>query len=95
MAEKFQAMVVLGMANSRMKDFYDIWIMSRNFNFSGSILCNSIHSTFKSRGINIPTDIPFALTDSFFEDSVKRRQWEAFVRKKKIQMGNMEFPDIS
>ncbi|NIM12132.1 MAG: nucleotidyl transferase AbiEii/AbiGii toxin family protein [Candidatus Aminicenantes bacterium] len=93
-AEKFQAMVVLGMANSRMKDFYDIWMMSQKFDFSGSILCDSIHSTFKRRSINIPTDIPFALTDSFFEDSVKKIQWKAFVRKKKINMDNVELSDI-
>jgi predicted nucleotidyltransferase component of viral defense system len=93
-AEKFQAMVVLGMANSRMKDFYDIWVMSQKFDFSGSVLYNSIHSTFKRRSINIPADIPFALTDSFGNDSVKKVQWKAFVRKKKIKPDNVEFSDI-
>jgi hypothetical protein len=93
-AEKFQAMVVLGMANSRMKDFYDIRVMSQKFDFSGSVLYNSIHSTFKRRGINIPADIPFALTDSFGNDSVKKVQWKAFVRKKKIKTDNEEFSDI-
>jgi hypothetical protein len=93
-AEKFQAMVVLGMANSRMKDFYDIWVMSQKFNFSGSILCNSVRSTFKRRGIYIPVDIPFAFTGSFSEDSVKKVQWKAFVRKKKIKMDNVDLFDI-
>jgi hypothetical protein len=93
-AEKFQAMVVLGMANSRMKDFYDIWVMSQKFNFSGSILCNSIYSTFKKRGIRIPVDIPLALTDSFFKDRVKKVQWKSFVRKKKIIIESVELSDI-
>ncbi len=94
-AEKFQAMVVLGMANSRMKDLYDIWVMSQKSSFSGSILCNSIQSTFKRRGFGIPVDIPIALTDSFFKDSVKKAQWTAFVGKKKIKVGEVDLTDIA
>ena len=94
-AEKFQATVVLGMANSRMKDFYDIWVMSQKFSFAGSILCDSIQSTFKRRGINIPIDIPFALTDSFFKDSIKKTQWKAFARKKRIKEGDVDLTDTA
>ena len=57
-------------------------------------LGDSIQSTFKRRGINIPIDIPFVLTDSFFEDSEKKVKWKAFMRKKKIQINNVEFSDI-
>jgi hypothetical protein len=69
--------------------------MSQKSGFSGSILCNSIQSTFKRRGFGIPVDIPIALTDSFFKDSVKKAQWKAFVKKKKIKEGDVDFTDIA
>lgn len=74
--------------------YHGIRVMSQKFDFSGSILCNSIHSTFKRRGINIPSDIPFALTDSFGKDNVKKVQWKAFLRKKKIKTADVEFLDM-
>ncbi|RUX51484.1 nucleotidyl transferase AbiEii/AbiGii toxin family protein [Mesorhizobium sp. M4A.F.Ca.ET.050.02.1.1] len=78
-AEKFQAMVALGRANSRMKDFYDIWILSRSFTFDDDRLPRAIAATFERRGTAIPQDLPDALTHAFAEDAAKRRQWRAFV----------------
>lgn len=78
-AEKFQAMVMLGRANSRMKDFYDIWILSRSFDFSDDRLARAIAATFVRRRTPIPTELPDALTDAFAKDEQKRRQWYAFV----------------
>lgn len=78
-AEKFHAMVMLGRANSRMKDFYDIWILSRSFDFSGDRLVWAIAATFERRETPIPTELPGALTDAFAEDEQKQRQWHAFV----------------
>ncbi|MBX4863944.1 nucleotidyl transferase AbiEii/AbiGii toxin family protein [Rhizobium leguminosarum bv. viciae] len=78
-AEKFQAMVALGRANSRMKDFYDIWILSRSFSFDGDRLPRAIAATFARRGTMIPRDLPDALTPAFAEDAQKQRQWRAFV----------------
>ncbi|MCP4147759.1 MAG: nucleotidyl transferase AbiEii/AbiGii toxin family protein [bacterium] len=93
-AEKFQAMVDLGIANSRMKDFYDIRMMSKEFSFSGAILKNSIQATFTRRGTTIPQEVPFALRPLFSEDRVKKLQWDAFIRKKRVEVSNEELPDI-
>tara|TARA_R110000824_G_scaffold366730_1_gene555431 strand:- start:28245 stop:29114 length:870 start_codon:yes stop_codon:yes gene_type:complete len=78
-AEKFQAMVALGRANSRMKDFYDIWILSRSFTFDDDRLPRAIAATFARRGTAIPQDLPDALTPAFATDEQKQRQWHAFV----------------
>ncbi len=61
-AEKFQAMVMLGMANSRMRDFYDIWILAKHFPFNGRTLCEAIKATFNRRRTLWPTAPPMALT---------------------------------
>lgn len=80
-AEKLQAMVMLGIANSRMKDFYDVWTLSRLFDFHGESLADAIAATFERRQTAIPDGAPFALTDEFATDSAKQTQWSAFVRK--------------
>ena len=77
-AEKFQAMVALGRANSRMKDFYDIWILSRTFHFAEDRLARAISATFARRQTAVPTEVPDALTSAFAEDPLKQRQWAAF-----------------
>lgn len=78
-AEKFQAMVALGRANSRMKDFYDIWFLAKTFAFDDERLARAIAATFKRRQTDIPADIPDCLTDGFAQDNQKRKQWDAFV----------------
>jgi Nucleotidyl transferase AbiEii toxin, Type IV TA system len=64
-AEKLQAMVYLGEINSRMKDFYDIWLLSRRFDFDGAILQKAIVATFQNRKTPISIETPIALTDQF------------------------------
>jgi predicted nucleotidyltransferase component of viral defense system len=78
-AEKFQAMVALGRANSRMKDFYDIWILTRTFSFAPDRLTRAIAATFARRQTAIPTETPDGLTPAFAEDPLKQRQWAAFI----------------
>ena len=78
-AEKFQAMVMLGRANSRMKDFYDIWILSRTFPFTGERLARAIAATFARRRTEIPLEVLDALTPEFSSDPGKQHQWTAFV----------------
>lgn len=78
-AEKFQAMVALGRANSRMKDFYDIWSLSRLHTFEGDRLARAIAATFVRRNTPIPTELPDALTAAFAQDVSKQRQWSAFL----------------
>jgi len=80
-AEKFQAMVYLGRANSRMKDFYDVWVLSKVYAFDEARLVKAIAATFERRRTAIPSRVPDALTPEFARDSSKRRQWEAFVRE--------------
>jgi len=79
-AEKFQAMVMLGLANSRMKDYYDIWILSRRYDFDAERLSRAIAATFARRGTVIPEEVPDALTAAFASNATKQRQWAAFVR---------------
>ncbi|RWK68269.1 nucleotidyl transferase AbiEii/AbiGii toxin family protein [Mesorhizobium sp.] len=89
-AEKFQAMVALGRANSRMKDFYDIWILSKSFDFADDRLARAIAATFARRDTPIPVDLPDALTLAFANDEQKQRQWSAFVRDVAVNPGNFE-----
>ena len=79
-AEKFQAMVDLGKANSRMKDYYDVWIISQAFEVDRSRLAAAISATFARRNTAIPDAVPDGLSRAFAEDAVKRRQWETFKR---------------
>ena len=74
-AEKFEAMVKLGMLNSRMKDFYDIWLLSRQFDFKGAELVQAIRLTFERRGTKLPLEIE-AFTRPFVD--AKQTQWSAF-----------------
>jgi predicted nucleotidyltransferase component of viral defense system len=80
-AEKYQALVTLGMANSRMKDFYDLWIISSEFDFDGLMLSKAIGNTFSRRHTPLPEHVPFGLSLEFYRDSQKNTQWNAFVRK--------------
>ena len=80
-AEKLQAMVKLGVLNSRMKDFYDVWLLSKTFNFEGERLGKAVTKTFEKRNTGIP-EAPDFLGPSFAQE--KRVQWQAFVRKTKI-----------
>jgi predicted nucleotidyltransferase component of viral defense system len=79
-AEKFQAMVVLGLANSRMKDFYDVWVLSRAYEFEDDRLARALAATFQRRDTVLPAEAPEALTATFANDLTKQRQWQAFVR---------------
>jgi hypothetical protein len=80
-AEKLEAMVQLGMANSRMKDFYDIAVLARDFDFDGALLARAIRATFERRKTALLATTPVALTAAFAEDSTKKTQWSGFVRK--------------
>jgi predicted nucleotidyltransferase component of viral defense system len=80
-AEKLEAMVRLGLANSRMKDFYDLVLLSRMFEFDGALLVRAIRATFERRGTPLPAGLPSALTPAFAGDPAKAAQWGAFMRK--------------
>lgn len=79
-AEKFEAAVKLGMVNTRMKDFYDLWLLSRQFDFNGKTLAEAMRATFAKRGTAI-TAMPTAFTPAFHDDAQKQAQWQAFVAR--------------
>lgn len=79
-AEKLEALVQLGLANSRMKDFYDLDLLRRTFAFDDTLV-DAVSATFTRRGTPIPTEVPIGLRDDFGADSVKRSQWAAFLRR--------------
>ena len=81
-AEKLQAMVFLGMINSRMKDFYDLWILANQFPFKGSPLQKAITQTFANRRTPISVNIP-ALTQRFASE--KQKQWDAFLSRNVLE----------
>lgn len=89
-AEKFQAMVVLGLANSRLKDFYDIWVLSRSYDFEGERLARAMTATFARRRTLLPTTLPEALTSGFAQDPIKRQQWQALLRDVSGQAGSLD-----
>jgi predicted nucleotidyltransferase component of viral defense system len=93
-AEKFQAMVSLGIRNSRIKDFYDIWFLCKNFEFQGDLLRQAFINTFQRRKTEIPLKEPLALTEEFANDSDRHKQWQAFKNKLKIVNAPNSFGDL-
>ena len=89
-AEKFQAMVALGLANTRLKDFYDIWALSRSHQFDKSRLAQAIGATFARRQTVIPIAVPDALTPAFATDPNRQRQWSIFVRDVALDPGSLD-----
>ncbi|MEO6277507.1 nucleotidyl transferase AbiEii/AbiGii toxin family protein [Roseateles sp.] len=79
-AEKFHAMVVLGRANTRMKDYYDVWMLTGAFEIDPERLHRAIVATFERRRTSIPLGTPDGLSDAFATDPGKQRQWDAFAR---------------
>jgi Nucleotidyl transferase AbiEii toxin, Type IV TA system len=94
-SEKLEAMVKLGIANSRMKDFHDLRSLSNTFAFDGKTLTSAVRATFKQRGTALPLEgVPLAFTPEFYEDENKVKQWNAFCTKNKPYVQQTEFKDI-
>jgi hypothetical protein len=74
-------MIKLGMANRRMKDFYDLWVLAQKFEFQSTALAATIPATFDTRRASLPVLAPLALRPDFFDLPNKQRQWRAFLRK--------------
>lgn len=83
-AEKYQAIVALGQANSRMKDYYDLVALSRLFEFDGAQLGSAIKATFERRGTAIPDELPTGLSATFSGDKQKNEQWKAFAQREPL-----------
>lgn len=93
-AEKLHAMVSLGMANSRMKDFFDVWLLAKDFDFDGNELVEAVSATFERRATNIPIEGPLALTTTFSGDPGKLVQWKAFVTRSRPTATPPALPEV-
>jgi hypothetical protein len=82
-AEKLEALTVLGLLNSRIKDYYDLALLSRLYAFEGQVLVDAIRSTFRHRGTAVEV-IPVGLTHAFSSDPARAMQWRAFVRRSRF-----------
>lgn len=94
-ADKFQAMVMLGMANSRMKDFFDLWTLAREYEFDGQLLSEAIRATFERRETELPATSPLALTAEFAADEAKAKQWSAFLLRSNLQPPTLTLLEVT
>ena len=81
-AEKFEALVTLGMANSRLKDFYDLWLIAQTFEFRQPVLVDAVRRTFERRETTLPTDTPVGLSDEFA--TAWAVQWRTFLGRERM-----------
>ena len=85
-SEKLHAIALLGMTNSRVKDYLDLWVMLDRESLNMNTLAQAISATFTRRGMAVPTDLPMGLSDEFAADPSRQALWAAFVRKNDLAM---------
>jgi Nucleotidyl transferase AbiEii toxin, Type IV TA system len=93
-SEKFEVMVSLGLANSRMKDLYDLYTLSQDFSFDSTALSEAIKKTFATRKTDLPTKLPVVFTSEFFGDADKKKQWAAFCSKNRAYVAELSLEGI-
>lgn len=93
-AEKLEAAVKLGMINSRMKDFYDLLVIFRSFQYDEAMLARAIGETFTRRGTPLPQVVPQGLSDEFGSDPTASRRWREFLRFKQVVNEPTDFADV-
>jgi hypothetical protein len=84
-AEKFHAVCLLGMANTRMKDYFDLWVLLTEETLDTAELHRAVQATFARRRLDIPEATPVGLSDAFAQDATKQKQWTAFLKKNRLQ----------
>ena len=85
-SEKLHAIALLGMTNSRVKDYLDLWVMLDRESLNMNTLAQAISATFTRRGMAVPTDLSMGLSDEFANDPSRKALWTAFVRKNDLAM---------
>lgn len=94
-SEKFEAIVKLGMLNSRMKDFYDIWLMMRQFNFSGANLTEALKRTFNNRKTDLPKQKPLFANEIYDIKADRQMLWKTFLIKNEIKHAPLELGTVA
>ncbi len=89
-AEKLEAIVSLGMTNSRMKDYFDLRALALEGVLDARLLGDAIAATFQRRGTAVPVDVPLGLSDEFARDAAKRAQWKAFLGKNRLDAPTLD-----
>ena len=84
-AEKFHAVCLLGMANTRMKDYFDLWVLLTEGALDPSELHRAVEATFQRRKLAVPSAVPSGLSDAFALDAAKQKQWVAFLKKNRLE----------
>ncbi len=93
-AEKVNAMVVHGIMNSRLKDFYDVYILLNHMNIDDDLLAQAIGATFKRRKVKLPQQMPVAFSSAFLEDGTKEIQWKAFLNRSNLSSFELTLSEI-
>ena len=88
-AEKFHAVCLLGMANTRMKEYFDLWVLLTEGALEPTELRRAIDATFARRQLQVPDTTPSGLSHAFAQDAVKTAQWIAFLKKNRLQALNL------
>ena len=84
-AEKFHAVCLRGMANTRLKDYFDLWVLLTEGALEPAELRRALEATFARRQLAVPSTLPSGLTDAFAGDAMKQRQWAAFLKKNRLE----------
>ncbi len=93
-AEKFWIMVHLEQANTRLKDYYDLWTLATRFSFEGETLCQAMQATFARRKTAIPAEIPIGLTPDFSDNPLKQSQWASFLKKSRLVKESITLTEV-
>jgi predicted nucleotidyltransferase component of viral defense system len=93
-AEKTEAIVKLGMLNTRFKDYFDLHFLATGYSFDGPTLAQAMTATFARRGTSIPAIAPVGLTETFSTDANKLTQWTAFLRRGRVPPPDRTFPEL-
>ena len=83
-AEKLHAIALLGMTNSRVKDYFDLSVLLEREILDADLLAQAIRATFERRGMAVPTELPVGLTDEFAHDASRQALWQSFVKKNEL-----------
>lgn len=89
-AEKLEVIISLGMANTRMKDYFDLWVIVRDAELDRETLMRAVEATLNRRGTRKPSEVPIGLSEQFWSDQQKRRQWAAFINRNQLRAASLE-----